>query len=299
MSPKPPWTWRATSALMKRLPKAAISRMVGRLADVDLPGFLRKPIYGTFASITGINRKEIELPLKAYPNLNQFFVRRLKEGSRPVDADPLSIVSPVDGTVAEFGEIIEGKLIQAKGIHYALEDLLGSDLDGAPYVGGRFMTIYLSPKDYHRIHAHVGGDVHEATYVPGALFPVNRPAVACVPDLFVRNERVMASIKHSAGQTIMIAVGALNVGRISTQFDASWHREHGAVSSFKGAKYEHRVYEPAVPVEKGNEFMAFHLGSTVVLIFEAGTVTFSSDLAKNQSLKMGQPIGQFNSKPPA
>jgi phosphatidylserine decarboxylase len=262
--------WRTTLAMLERLPQAALSRSLGRLADLRLPKALRRPVIGGFARAVGIDLAEAEKELTEYESLNAFFVRRLRDGARSWSHDPDTAASPVDGVVGQHGVVRDGRLVQAKGRHYTAADLVGDSAEATRYEGGAFITLYLSPRHYHRIHAPCGGTIAAARYIPGALLPVNQPAVMHVENLFPRNERVSCFIDSPLGRVAVVAVGAYNVGRISTTFDESWAGPGGSVANRKHAAAESRSYEPAVEVQQGDEIMAFHLGSTVVLLFERG-----------------------------
>jgi phosphatidylserine decarboxylase len=262
--------WRATLKLLERLPQASLSRSLGSIADVRLPAPLRRPVIGAFARAVGIDVAEAEHPIEHYESINAFFVRRLRPGLRSWPADDAAAGSPVDGIVGQHGRIADGRLIQAKGRWYSAQALLGAAADASRFDDGAFLTIYLSPRHYHRIHAPCGGSIAHARHVPGALLPVNAPAVAHVPDLFPRNERVMCRIDSPMGAVAVVAVGAYNVGRISTAFDAEWAGPGASVANRRGSRAQDRSYDPAIPIAQGDELMAFHLGSTVVLLFEPG-----------------------------
>jgi phosphatidylserine decarboxylase len=264
--------WRATLALLQRLPQAGLSRSLGHLADIRLPRSLRPAVLGGFAKAVGIDVSEAERPVTEYESLNAFFVRRLRDGVRTWPGDEAGLASPVDGVIGQRGVIRGGRLIQAKGRHYSAADLLADDHEAARYDGGAFITIYLSPRHYHRIHAPCGGGISGAVHLPGALLPVNEPAVLHVPDLFPRNERVACYIDGAAGRVAVVAVGAYNVGRISTAFDADWVGPGRSVANRPRAVPERRHYDPAVQVSQGDEIMAFHLGSTIVMLLEPGPV---------------------------
>jgi phosphatidylserine decarboxylase len=266
----PSATWRATLALLERLPQAALSRSLGRVADVPIPRPLRRSILGSAARALGIDLSEAELPLEEYGSLNALFVRRLRPDARPVREDPATIVSPVDGIIGQVGHVRNGRLIQAKGRDYSAAALLGDETEARRFDAGLFITLYLSPRHYHRIHAPCSGVISAARHVPGALLPVNEPAVLHVPDLFPRNERVICSIDGPLGRTAVVAVGAYNVGRISTAFDPEWAGPGASVANRRGARIATRTYEPPRAIRQGAEIMAFHLGSTVVLLCEPG-----------------------------
>jgi phosphatidylserine decarboxylase len=281
--------WRAVLALLRRLPQAGLSRSLGRLADLPLPERLRRPVLGTFASAVGIDVEEAEHPLEAYPSLNAFFVRRLAPGRRRWPGDPTLVTSPVDGVVGQMGRIESGRIIQAKGRDYAASDLLGDEMEAREVEGGRFVTLYLAPRHYHRIHAPFGGIIVRARHVPGSLLPVNRPAVEHVEDLFARNERLLCHIHGRLGRITVVAVGAYNVGRISAAFDPAWggEGEDGGVTNRPEDPPSERVYDPPVEVERGDEIMAFHLGSTVILLFPPDAVHLDPDLRPGRELRLG------------
>lgn len=262
--------WRVTLALLQRLPQAALSRAVGHIADTTLPHPLRRTVLGTFARLIGIDVTEAELPLARYASLNAFFVRRLRPGVRTWPQDDRTAGSPVDGVIGRHGRITSGRLIQAKGRDYSAAELLAGADDAARYEGGTFITLYLSPRHYHRIHAPCSGTIAGAAHVPGALLPVNEPAVRHLPDLFPRNERVICTIDGAVGRTAVVAVGAYNVGRISTTFDIEWAGPGASVANRRAPGPLTRSYDPPVPVRQGDEIMAFHLGSTVVMMSEPG-----------------------------
>ncbi|HEX6309397.1 MAG TPA: archaetidylserine decarboxylase [Longimicrobiales bacterium] len=262
--------WRATLRLLERLPQAALSRAFGRLADTPLPRAARRTVLGATARMLGIRLDEAERPLEEYGSINELFVRRLRPGARRWPDDDAAIAAPVDGIVGQYGAIDGDRLIQAKGREYSAAALLGSHDDVQPFAGGSFLTIYLSPRHYHRIHAPCGGTIPWARYIPGALLPVNAAAVVHVAELFPRNERVVCSIDGPLGRTAIVAIGAYNVGRISTAFDDDWAGPGRAVAGRAGAVLETRRYDPPRRVRQGDEIMAFHLGSTIVALCERG-----------------------------
>lgn len=290
--------WRAALSLLRCLPQGALSRGFGRMADAPIPRALRPAVLGAFARAVGADAGEAEQPLEAYSTLNRFFTRKLKAGARSWPADPGAVASPVDGAVGQRGIIREGRLIQAKGRLYEVAQLLEDGDAAARYEGGAFITLYLSPRDYHRIHAPVAGEIREARHVPGALLPVNAPSVAHMPDLFARNERLMCHIDGPVGRVAVVAVGAYNVGRISAAFDAAWNAPAGEsawVTNRRGVQSAGKRYDPPVAVERGDEIMTFHLGSTVVLVFEPGRVELAPGLEPGDAVRLGMPIGKRGS----
>jgi phosphatidylserine decarboxylase len=285
-----PYHWRALVALMSRLPQGPLSRAAGRLADIRLPRPLRRPVLGAFAGMAGLDVSEAEFPLADYPSLDAFFVRRLKPGLRPMPDDPGVVVSPVDGQLAELGQIEDGRLLQVKGIRYSVVDLLDDPEEAARYRGGLYVTIYLRPRDYHHIHAPCSGRLDWARHVPGRIFPVNPPAVALVPDLFARNERLICAVDGPVGRLAVVAVAAFNVGRISSEFDPSWNGPRGGVTNRHGIEAATRRYDPPIEIDRCDELMAFHLGSTTVMLIEKGTARLRSDLQPGAPVRLAQPL---------
>lgn len=277
--------WRATIALLKRLPQGALSRGFGRLADTYIPVPLRRTVIGAFARTLGIDVSEAEFPIEHYTSINNFFVRKLKPGARPWPAGEDAIGSPVEAVVGQFGVIERGQLLQAKGRWYTAPALLGDPGEAARYEGGSYITLYLSPRHYHRIHAPVSGTIGLARHVPGYLLPVNAPSVSHVANLFAVNERLVCYVDSALGRIAVVAVGAYNVGRITAAFDAelSTNRRKSEIAD--------RVYEPSVHVRAGDEIMAFHLGSTVVALFEKG-VRLDADLTVGGDVLLGEQIAQ-------
>jgi phosphatidylserine decarboxylase len=278
--------WRVVLAALRRLPQGALSRSFGRLADTPLPRSLRKPLLTAFARKVGIDLSEVELPLRDYGSLNEFFIRRLKPGARPWTLAERLAGSPVDGVVGQFGAVTQGRLIQAKGRYYTAAALLNDASEAGRFEGGSFLTLYLSPRHYHRIHAPVGGTIARAVHVPGALLPVNAPSVTHIPDLFARNERLLCYIDSALGRVAVVAVGAYNVGRISAAFDDEWRQPP---TNRRGATVQQHEYAPPKAVAAGVEIMAFHLGSTVVLLFEPGA-RLNDTLEAGAEIRLGSLI---------
>lgn len=277
---------RALLAALGRMPQGAFSRAFGRMADVRLPKPLRRPVLGGFARLVGADPSEAAEPLESFPSLNRFFTRELKPGARTWPNDPRVLASPVDGATGQLGRVTGGRLIQAKGRTYSLHDLLDEDGQWERFEGGAFVTLYLSPKDYHRIHAPTDGAIARARHVPGALMPVNVGAVMHVPDLFARNERLLCYLDGPLGRVAVVAVGAYNVGRISAAFDDGW------ITNRRGTQAETKVYAPPVQVRQGDHIMTFHLGSTVVLVFEPGRVELAPALGPGTAVRLGMEIGR-------
>jgi phosphatidylserine decarboxylase len=287
---------RALLAALGRVPQGAFSRAFGKMADVPLPRSLRGPVLGGFARLVGADPSEAAEPLESFPSLNRFFTRELKPGARSWPADPRLLASPVDGATGQVGRVTGGRLIQAKGRTYSLRDLLDEDGQWERFEGGAFVTLYLSPRDYHRIHAPTDGAIAHARHVPGALMPVNVGAVMHVPDLFARNERLLCYLDGPLGRVAVVAVGAYNVGRISAAFDREWNAAPGTdgwVTNRRGTSAETKTYAPPVEVRQGDHIMTFHLGSTVVLVFEPGRVELAPELAPGTAVRLGMEIGRM------
>jgi len=249
--------------LVRRLPLALISRVVGWLARRRWPATLLRAVLRRYVAHYGVAVDEAELPLMAYATLESFFTRRLRPGVRPVAN--ATLVSPCDGTVREPVAIREGALLQAKGHGYRLAELLGPLRDwGGRFDGGRCLTLYLSPRDYHRYHSPAAMTVRRVAHIPGRRWPVNHWAIHRVPGLFVENERVVAVAETEAGWPLaMIFVAALNVGRIHL---------HGV--GLRGHPLVPTVTECGWRLTAGDEMGYFSLGSTILLLLptEAPTV---------------------------
>jgi phosphatidylserine decarboxylase len=284
--------WRGAIAALERLPQGALSRLAGRLADLPIPRPLRRPVLTAFARTVGADPAEADRPLEDYPTLDAFFVRRLREGARPWRADPSGAGSPVDGILGEVGAIADGRLVQAKGLAYTATELVADERLGERLNGGLFVTLYLAPRHYHRIHAPCRGHLRAARHVPGTLLPVNAPSVASVPRLFARNERLVCELDGPFGNAVLVAVGATNVGRIESIFDPDWNGPRGGVTNVRGRGRAagYRRYDPPLAVDAGDELMAFHLGSSVVVLFEAGRVLLDPRILPGREVRVGEPL---------
>lgn len=270
--------------LLTVLPKHFLSRMAGALANRPVPPGLRPRVHRAFSRVFGATPEEAELPLSEYPTINAFFTRRLKPGLRPVD--PRGLVSPVDGTVGASGIVADDMLLQAKGRTYSLAALLGDEAFAHCLEGGSFLTLYLAPKDYHRVHVPVDGQITAATYIPGELWPVNVHAVTHVADLFAVNERIVITLRPAAGGLMaVVLVGATMVGTTRVDFD-DLH------TNARRREVQRRTYEPPVPVRAGGPLGHFEFGSTVILVCspEVGAL---EPLAEKQSVRMGQRLGRL------
>ncbi len=278
-----PISGRVLLPLLAILPKHLLSRMAGGLANRTVPRPWRGAVYRGYSRLFGATPEDAELPLAEYPSINAFFTRALKPGLRPVAVD--AIVSPADSKVGAAGPIADGILIQAKGRNYSLSALLGDDALAHRMDGGTFATLYLAPKDYHRVHVPVDGEITSATYIPGELWPVNVFAVTHVADLFAVNERIVVTIRTTnGGLTIVVLVGATMVGMTRLVFD-DLH------TNARRREVQQRRYDPPLPVRAGGPLGHFEFGSTVIVVCsrESGTL---DGLEVGQELRMGERIGR-------
>ena len=268
--------------LLSVLPTHALSRGAGWLATRTVPVGWRGAVYRGYSRIFGARPEEAELPLEQYPTLNAFFTRALKPGVRPVA--PNAIVSPVDAAVGAYGIVEAGTLVQAKGRTYSLGALLGNEALAQAFEGGTYATLYLAPKDYHRIHVPMDGRITQATYVPGALWPVNVAAVTHVADLFAVNERIVVMLDGAhGGRMAIVPVGATMVGMTRLVFD-DLH------TNARRREVQQRQYDPAIAVRAGDQLGHFEFGSTVVLVCTA-TAGVIEPLTLGATVRMGQRIG--------
>ena len=261
------------------LPKRALTALVGRAARLRTSKF----VIPWFVNFYRIDLSEAELDLVCYHSLVDFFSRKLKQGARPVSDD--GVVAPVDGTVSELGAICNGTLLQAKGSEYTVASLLGSVDAAKRYLGGDYITLYLSPRDYHRIHMPVSGTIVNWRYIPGKLFPVNSSGVRYVPGLFTKNERLITEVDWEAGRIAVVKVGATIVGSVRTPYGPDFS---GALSRARKTPCEGKA---ALRLDKGLEMGHFELGSTVILLFEPNSVE-SFCVKTGDTVRMGQKIAE-------
>jgi len=228
-----------------------------------------------------------EQNLDSYQHFNEFFTRPLKEGVRPIAPAADAIACPVDGSISQLGAIEAGRVYQAKGHDYSLKTLLGGlDHLQERFAGGQFATIYLSPKDYHRIHMPLGGRLTETVYVPGRLFSVNPATTRAIPGLFARNERLVTIFETQHGPMAVILVGAIFVAGIET----IWSGNYGD-KTFRPFEHLDGKALPEISLKKGIEMGRFNMGSTVILLFGPEQMEWQEGLRADQSVTMGQAIG--------
>lgn len=271
---------RLFSLVQYPLPHHLLSRLVGRFAECRQP-WLKNRLIRAFIKRFSVDMSEaLEPEPTAYATFNDFFTRALKADARPIDS---GLVSPADGTLSEFGAIEAGQLIQAKGHSFSAMQLFGGDAEAAKrYLGGSFATVYLSPRDYHRVHMPLAGTLTEMVYVPGRLFSVNAATTQHVPNLFARNERLVCHFDTEHGPMALVLVGAMIVAAIETVWA-------GQVTPLSGEVQRVRFDQP-VRLEKGEEMGRFKLGSTVVMAF-ANPVAFSNS-EHHRTVRMGEGLGK-------
>ncbi len=277
-------------ALQYALPKHGLSRLVGKLAQAEA-GALTRVATKAFIKRYGVDMSEAANPDPAsYKSFNDFFTRPLKAGTRPLVQGEDELALPVDGTVSQLGPLQNGRIIQAKGHDYSPEALLAVPELAAPFADGLFSTIYLAPKDYHRIHMPVDGVLTDMVYVPGELFSVNPLTTEHVPGLFARNERVVTLWQTELGPMALVLVGATIVASIETVWA-------GTITPPTGRDVHRWRYDStglnAISLSKGEEMGRFKLGSTVVLLFGKEALDFADHLAPGVTTRMGQPFGRL------
>lgn len=277
---------RIAVLLQYLLPKQAITVLAGKFANASA-GRLTTLVIRWFVKRYGVNMAEAAQPdIEHYATFNEFFTRSLRVGVRTMaQAD---LICPVDGAISQFGTIEAGHIFQAKGHSYSTTSLLGGDKDLAGYFqDGSFATLYLSPKDYHRIHMPCDGQLKRMVYVPGALFSVNPETAQNVPGLFARNERLICEFDSEYGKFVMVLVGATIVGSMAT----IWH---GVVNPPRSKDIREWTYpEQAITVKKGHEMGRFLLGSTVVMLFPGERLRFNSEWIAGKTICLGEAMAGF------
>lgn len=277
-------------AFQYAVPQHLLSHLVGWFAETRIT-WIKDLFISKFIQQFNVNMDEAERQTPdAFENFNDFFTRELKPGARPINDNSNAIVSPADGAISQLGSIENGRVFQAKGHDYSLIELLGGQSKTADeFMGGQFATIYLSPKDYHRLHMPVTGTLREMIYVPGDLFSVNQTTAENVPRLFSRNERVVAIFDTELGPMSLVLVGAMIVAGIET----TWA---GRITPFdrkvRSIRYPTKgeSQQPLI-IEKGEEMGRFFLGSTIVMCFAKDKIHWLEDMTAERPLRLGESIG--------
>ncbi len=275
-------------ALQHLVPQHALSRAAGWLAGTEIT-LIKNTFIRWF-----VKRYQVDMSIAAEPNplayscFNNFFTRALKPGVRPIDGDTASIVCPADGAISQLGGIVEGNIFQAKGQNYSTLELLGGDSNlAAEFDDGHFATVYLSPRDYHRVHMPLGGKLRSMISIPGELFSVNTVTAENVPRLFARNERVVAIFDTEIGPMAVVLVGAMIVAGIETVWD-------GQVAPFASREIATSNYPyQNIYLSKGDEMGRFKLGSTAIILFAKNKIEWDVNYAAGTPTQMGQPMGRI------
>jgi phosphatidylserine decarboxylase len=282
------WRHRLFAGMQYLLPHHLLSALMFRTTRVRWPPF-KKLLVRMVVHHYRVDMAEArDSDPSAYETFNAFFTRSLRQSARPIATQDEALACPADGALSQLGTIGGGRIFQAKGHDYSLLELLGGRDDWAlRFEGGAFATIYLSPRDYHRVHMPVGGTLQEMIHVPGRLFSVNEVTTALVPRLFSRNERVLCLFEGGCGHFAVILVGAIFVGGMETVWA-------GRVTPTAG-RNPSRAYagKVAIHLNKGAEMGRFNIGSTIILLFEPGKIVWNPGLKPGDSLRMGRRIGRI------
>lgn len=270
------------------VPQHLLSRLTGWLAQVRHPVWLKNFVIEQFVRRFKVDMAEAQEPdLTAYANFNAFFTRPLREGARPIAS--ADIVCPADGAISQLGAIDEGRIFQAKGHYFSTRELLGGDDERAElFCDGQFATIYLSPKDYHRVHMPLAGTLTATRYVPGKLFSVNGVTAENVERLFARNERLVCHFDTQAGPMALILVGAMVVAGIETV----WSGQVAPPPSLPVERDYKNLPEP-VSLAKGEEMGRFKLGSTAILLFPKDAIAWDASYSAGSATRLGESLGEF------
>lgn len=276
-------------AFQRVLPTRLLGWLVYRLSRSE-SRWLKNTLIRLFVRAYGVDTTEMDRPsARDYPSFNAFFSRALRPGARVTDQDPGAICSPADGTVQQIGYLANGQLLQIKGIEYALVDLLGvADSTLPAFDTGAFLTIYLAPYNYHRVHMPSDGSIDTMIYAPGKRLAVNQTTARTVPGLFAGNERLACDCRGRPGPYWLVFVGAMNVASIST----AWAGEVLPVPGGARAPQTLRV-EPAAELKKGEYCGHFNMGSTVILIYPNDSVRWDPALQPETVLQVGQKVGSL------
>ena len=268
-------------------PQKALSRFAGWVASCELP-FVKNFLIQWFIGRYGVDMQDaLDTSLDSYKNFQNFFIRHLKKSARPIQNSQNIVISPVDGTISQIGTVQAGRVFQAKGFDFTVAELLGGqEAMAEPFLGGQFATLYLAPKDYHRVHMPLTGRLISMTYVPGRLFSVNPKTAATVPRLFARNERVVCVFETAFGSMAVILIGAMIVASIYTVWAGDI--APGRTNAIQTWTYA----DQNITLEKGSEIGYFKLGSTVIVLLGDGGVDWNNEFSEGSEIQMGAPLGK-------
>lgn len=272
------------------VPQHALSRLAGALAASE-QGWIASRLIRRFIAAYDVDLTTAVRSADQFASFNDFFTRELKPGARPLENAEQFILSPADGQISQLGSITDGRIIQAKGRSFSASGILGHGKDMARrFEGGRFITIYLSPRDYHRVHMPAAGQLQSTAYIPGKLFSVNQQTAEGVNGLFARNERLACLFDGPDGRFASVMVGAMIVAGIDTVWPHRFSAHQTQLLQEDFASHAHHF-------AAGEEMGRFFLGSTVVLLFEPGRIEWLDSLAPGDPVRMGQAIGQRLASP--
>ena len=270
------------TALSHVLPHRLLSSLARRLAYSTNPAIKQRLIDAVIANF-GVDMSEAADPdPQHYPSFNAFFTRALKPGARTPDADPRALLMPADGRISQLGKIEDGRIFQAKGQSFTVEELLGDAEAARPYRDGLFATVYLSPRDYHRVHMPWTGTLRDTMHVPGRLFSVGPNAVASVPRVFARNERLACHFDTDFGPMCQVMVGALLVSGVETVWGGVEIPPYGHGIRYRD--YRNR----AIAITRFSEMARFNYGSTVIVLLPPGVAEFASGLQAESPVRLGE-----------
>ena len=270
------------TALTYVLPHRLLSSLARRLAYSTSPS-IKQWLIDTVTRKFGVDLSEAAQPdPRAYPSFNAFFTRALKPGARMADPDPDALLMPADGHISQYGDIVDGRIFQAKGQSFTAAELLGSEADAAPFRDGMFATVYLSPRDYHRVHMAWTGTLRETVHVPGRLFSVGTAAVADVPRLFARNERLVCHFDTEFGPMVQVMVGALLVSGVETV----WSGEE--IPAYADAITRKDYRGKGIVLQRFAEMARFNYGSTVIMLLPKGAAVLDPGLQAETAVRLGQ-----------
>lgn len=275
-------------ALQNCLPARFMGACLYRLSRAETE-WLKNALIRGFSWLYAVNTAEAELPVPGgYRSFNAFFTRSLRAGARPIHTDPLQLVAPADGTIAQLGHACNGQLIQAKGIDFSAADLLGDPTLAAELANCAYTTIYLAPYNYHRLHMPLDGRLEKTLFIPGLLYSVNARSTALVPGLYARNERLVCTFNSLSGRFAMVLVGAMNVASIST----AWG---GEITPAADQRPQYKEYpDESGPQLRRGEYMGhFNMGSTVVLLGPNSALDWSDSLQVGHTVQVGQPMARM------
>ncbi|WP_295921912.1 archaetidylserine decarboxylase [uncultured Xanthomonas sp.] len=276
-----------TTRLTYVLPHRLLSSLARRLAYSSRPG-LKQWLIDTVVRRFGVDLSEASQPdATAYPTFNAFFTRALKPGARVADPDPQALLMPADGRISQLGRIEDGRIFQAKGQSFTAAELLGDDAAAAPFANGLYATVYLSPRDYHRVHMPWTGTLRETVHVPGRLFSVGTDAVRTVPRLFARNERLVCHFDTDFGPMVSVMVGALLVSGVETVW-----------SGVEIPRYADRITRKdwrgkGITLQRFEEMARFNYGSTVIVLLPPGVAAFDPTLKAESPVRLGQALARL------